>query len=95
MYILLIICTINYGDSSVTFEVVVGEIEHVTGDTEGLLGLFWSFLNNGFGGSGWELGPKDGGSGRSCCIAAIRICGGIGFPGFGCGINPGGIGLFK
>ena len=28
----------NYGDSSVTFE-VTGEAEHVTGDTEGLLGL--------------------------------------------------------
>ena len=31
-------CTMNYGDSSVTFE-VTGEAEHVTGDTEGLLGL--------------------------------------------------------
>lgn len=56
------------------------------GDTEGdLLTFKASFLNNGFGGSGCEFPPKDGGSGRSC-IAAIKMCGGIcGFPGFGNG----------
>ena len=55
----------NYGDSSVTFE-VTGEAEHVTGDTEGLLGLWLldsSFLNNGFGGSGWAVAPNEGGNG--------------------------------
>lgn len=56
----------NYGDSSVTFE-VTGEAEHVTGDTEGLLGLWLllvsSFLNNGFSGSGWAVAPNEGGNG--------------------------------
>ena len=70
-------------------------MEQVTGDTEGLLGLFSdSFLNNGLGGSGCALGPKEGGKGRSCCcMAAIKMWGGMGLPpGFGWGgINPGGI----
>ena len=57
------------------------------GETEGDLVTFSASLRNkGLGGSGCETAePKDGGKGRSCCMAAaIKSCGGI--PAVGLGV---------